>query len=122
MNGEAHLSGERFDIMLVDFILTEFNKEPGIDLSGIVRPSNVSAKPPRKPRLSSRQQHKRRLASPSSLLTPKRLNSTPTVMIRTVEKANVPFSPALHGLGTGSLFLISPPANFVSESSHHDPR
>ncbi|EGN92736.1 hypothetical protein SERLA73DRAFT_98760 [Serpula lacrymans var. lacrymans S7.3] len=33
-NGDTHLGGEDFDIVLVDYILNEFKKESGIDLSG----------------------------------------------------------------------------------------
>jgi len=33
-NGDTHLGGEDFDIKLVDYLLAEFKKESGIDLSG----------------------------------------------------------------------------------------
>ncbi len=33
-NGDTHLGGEDFDILLVDHILNEFKKESGIDLNG----------------------------------------------------------------------------------------
>ncbi|KAF9560973.1 heat shock protein [Agrocybe pediades] len=33
-NGDTHLGGEDFDIILVDYILNEFKKESGVDLKG----------------------------------------------------------------------------------------
>ncbi|KAE9399053.1 HSP70-domain-containing protein [Gymnopus androsaceus JB14] len=47
-NGDTHLGGEDFDIVLVDHILGEFKKESGIDLSGdhmaIQRPKHINTK------------------------------------------------------------------------------
>jgi molecular chaperone DnaK len=33
-NGDTHLGGEDFDVVLVEFILNEFKKESGVDLKG----------------------------------------------------------------------------------------
>jgi molecular chaperone DnaK len=33
-NGDTHLGGEDFDVVLVEYLLSEFKKESGIDLSG----------------------------------------------------------------------------------------
>ncbi|KZP10654.1 heat shock protein 70 [Athelia psychrophila] len=33
-NGDTHLGGEDFDVLLVDYLLNEFKKESGLDLSG----------------------------------------------------------------------------------------
>jgi len=33
-NGDTHLGGEDFDVVLVDYILNEFKKESGVDLKG----------------------------------------------------------------------------------------
>jgi molecular chaperone DnaK len=89
MNGEAHLGGELFDIVLVDFILTEFKKEPGIDRTAIQRIPEAAKK-------AKIELHEtERLTFPSSLLTLKRPNSKLT-RSRFESRYSIPLISAQH--------------------------
>jgi molecular chaperone DnaK len=52
-NGDTHLGGDDFDQRLIDWLVAEFKKDQGIDLSKDPMASSGSRKPPRRPRWSS---------------------------------------------------------------------
>ena len=74
-NGDTHLGGDDFDQRVIDWLLEEFKKDQGIDLSKDSRPCSGSRRPPRRPRSScppelDRDQpalhHRRRRPTPST--------------------------------------------------------
>jgi molecular chaperone DnaK len=50
-NGDTHLGGDDFDKRIIDWMVDQFKKDEGIDLSN----ASDSKKPPRKPRSNSRR-------------------------------------------------------------------
>jgi hypothetical protein len=65
-NGDTHLSGEDFDIILVNYLLAEFKKETGLDLSNDIWQSSAFMRWLKGPRSSYHQHHRPKSTSPSS--------------------------------------------------------
>jgi molecular chaperone DnaK len=58
-NGDTHLGGDNIDQRVIDWIVSEFKKENGIDLSRDQMACSASRKPPKRPRWSCRRCSKR---------------------------------------------------------------
>ena len=75
-NGDTHLGGDDFDQRIIDWLLGEFKKDQGIDLSRTSRPCSGSRRRPRRPRSSCRPPCRPRSTCPTSRPTPKASPST----------------------------------------------
>jgi len=69
-NGDTHLGGDDFDKKIVDWLADEFKKAEGLELLKDKQALQLSPRPPRKPRSSSRACRRPRSHCPSSQQTP----------------------------------------------------
>jgi len=76
-NGDTHLGGDDFDQRVIDWLVQEFKKDQGIDLSKDAMALQRSRKPRRRPRWSSPRRC-RRTSICRSLRRPRRARSTST--------------------------------------------
>ena len=64
--GDNHLGGDNFDKAIVDWLVAEFKKAEGVDLSRTRWPSSASTRRPRRPRPSSARRRRPRSTCRSS--------------------------------------------------------